>query len=384
MSGWDNGCFFIQNSHSSDYLTVSDTSEATYLTLTLLPNGSQKEYTLWKFVHWGGEYYWINQDITGETIHGNNDTSSNLTMQPYAENTYIQNLWRFIPQSDGTIKIQSYYHATNNPNNYISLHEVLGGDRIRSLADTGDKQLWLIEPLKFNISVLYDQAFVQRHSSVGHINVLNDVFLPNSAGTSIASNMLNRLGFHTSIEYTSTSSNTYLSRPYLQECSLSGDSNINHICNNNYGTLPYNCSNTSTANQLTNCQAGYHHKNGNRILAEISSVDRTTSTSARILFTGFNCCNIAYGVHTPSSFVVGGWATGNMTKCLVMPSSSNIRRTAQHELTHILGAPDCGATGRPNCIMGENQTLDSVVNGMVLCDSCMNTIKALKYTFYNH
>ena len=244
--------------------------------------------------------------------------------------------------------------------------------------------MWLIEPLRFNIEVLYDQAFVHRHSSTGHINVLNSVFSANSTGTSIADNMLNRLGVHASVGYTSTSSNTYLSHPYLQGCSLLSGSNISHICNNNNDISPFNCSNTSTANQLVNCQAGYHHKNGNRILEEMSGVNRNISTNARILFTGFSCCNIAYGVHTPADFVVGGLARGDLTKCLVMPSSGDIRRTAQHELTHILGAPDCGAPGRPNCIMGENQTEASVVNVMVMCSSCISTIKALKYTFYNH
>lgn len=351
--------------------------------LMVAHNGSDKEYTLWNMVYWAQGYYQITQDIIGDCIYGNNPTESNICGKPWTDTVWQQTLWKFIPQSDGTVKIQSYYNVIHNPNNYVSLYNI-ATKNIRSSANTGVQQLWNIKPLRFNISVLYDQAFIDRHSSAGHINVLNGIFSANSAGKSIETNMLNRLGIHVSVQYTSTSSHPYASLPYSCGCSLLGASNIDHICNNSHSTSPYDCNNESTTGgtQLANCQAGYHHKNGNRILGEMTDISRTTSTNARILLTGFNCCNIYDGIHTPAGFYVVGWADN--TKCLVMPSSSNLYGTAQHELTHILGAPDCGGKDQPNCIMGENQDVDSVINNMVLCSSCIDAIKALKYTFYQH
>ena len=322
MSGWDEGCFFIQNKYSSEYLTLLDGISDSELRLTSLPSDDDKEYTLWNMVYWSQGYYKIVQDIVGDCVYGNNPVSSNLCGKPWADAVWQQILWKFIPQSDGTFKIQSYYHVINNPNNYVSLDNTTTKN-IRSMADTGSKQLWIVEPLRFNIDVLYDQAFIDLHSSTGHIDVLDNIFSENSSGTSIVSNMLTRLGFHACVTYVSSIDFPYLSYPYSQGCNLLDSPNIAHICNNNHDDTPYNCSNTSTINQLENCQEGYHHKNGNKIIDEMPYISRTSSTNARILFTGFSCCNIAYGVHTPGDFVVNGWAIGSGTKCLVMPSSSN-------------------------------------------------------------
>ena len=386
MSGWDEGCFFIQNKYSSEYLTLLNGASESKLRLTGLPSGSDKEYTLWNMVYWSQGYYKIVQDIVGDCVYGNNPVSSNLCGRPWADAAWQQILWKFIPQSDGTFKIQSYYHVINNPNNYVSLDNTTTKN-IRSMADTGSKQLWIVEPLRFNICVLYDQAFIDRHSSTGHMNVLNNVFSTNSSGTSITSNMLTRLGFHASVTYGSSMNSPYQSYPYSQSCNLLSSANISHICNNTHIDPPYNCSSTGTTNQLVSCQNGYHHKNGNRIINEMLYVSRTSSTNGRILFTGFSCCNIAYGVHTPGAgFTVPGWSTGDGTKSLVMPSD-NMRRTAQHELTHILGAHDCGSNNNnnsQNCIMGKNQSADFVIANMELCDTCIGNIKLLKYTFYNH
>ena len=384
MSGWDTGSFFIQNVYSSEYLSELGGLSDSELRLTGFPNGSDKEYTLWNMEYWADGYYKIVQDIVGDCIYGNNQTTSNLCGKPWGDAVWQQTLWKFIPQSDGTVKIQSQYHAINNPNNYVSLDNTTTKN-IRSLANTGDKQLWIVKPLRYRIRVLYDQAFVDLHSVAGYMSVLESVFAVNPEGKTIMSNLLDRIGAHAYIEYGSTLDDTYLSYPYIQNCSLLSSSSVDHICNNEYSSMPYNCNSTSTTNQLENCQAGYHHKNGNRMLDEMQSISRVNSTSGRVLFTGFKCCNIYNGtIHTPAAFDVLGWALGGSTKCLVMANSNNLRKTAQHELVHILGGQDCGGSGASDCIMGNNQGDNYVINNMVLCESCITSIKALKYSFYQH
>ncbi len=71
-------------------------------------------------------------------------------------------------------------------------------------------------------------------------------------------------------------------------------------------------------------------------------------------------------------------------KRIIHTNNADIRRIAQHELTHILGAPDCGEVSDDPCIMGEQQTQNSIVNNMILCDHCVRAIKELKSSFYKH
>ena len=379
MSGWDIGSFFIKNKHSSEYLTQTGGISESYLSLTGLPNGTDKEYTLWNMMYWSQGYYKIVQDFVGDCMYGDSPVSSDLEGKPYANEAYQKNLWKFIPQPDGSFKIQSYYHERNNPNHYVSLDNVVTRN-VRSLANTGNKQLWYIEPLRFNINVLFDQAFIDRHSGIGYLDVLNDIFGENPEGKTIESNMLDRLGYHATVSYVSKMYDPYLSYPYLKNCNLLEGSDIYHKCNNSNSSEPFNCDNSTTTDQLSDCHAGYHHKNVNWILDEISSSERIVSTNARLLFSGLDCCSISYGVHATSY----GRAWSAKTKCLVLSTSSNIRRTTQHELSHILGSIDCGGDDNGDCITGDGQTEDPIINNMVLCNDCLITMKLLKYTFYNH
>ena len=60
-------------------------------------------------VYWANGYYQIIQDVVGDCVYGNNPIASNLKGKPWANNVWQQTLWKFIPQSDGSFKIQSYY-----------------------------------------------------------------------------------------------------------------------------------------------------------------------------------------------------------------------------------------------------------------------------------
>ena len=333
MSGWDDGCFFIKNSHSSDYLTVSDSSTDADLTLTSLPDGSKKEYTLWKFVHWSGGYYWINQDVTGETIHGNNDTSSNLTMQPYADSAYIQNLWKFIPQSDGTIKIQSYYHAQNNPNHYMSLHEVLWVDKIRSLADTGDKQLWTIQPLIFNLNVYYDQALKTFAQSLGMSpkTYIDTIMLNNTTGASDYQNIpdafLDCFGIH--LKYNLVNS-VYASYPYQHNCAKKDDPlSMCHYCNKPASHVE---------SLVQDCQAGNHHKECNKI--RLSTPEQPKKIFGSLLFCGHKTCAISNGTHVDfDGNIGGGWGSNADVFPIKFsdPKDYNcIKRVVYHEIQTVI------------------------------------------------
>ena len=376
MSGWDNGCFFIRNLHSSNYLTVSETSEDADVTLTALPNGSKKEYTLWNFVHWSGEYYWINQDITGETIYGNNNTSSNLTMQPYAGSAYIQNLWRFIPQSDGTVKIQSYYHAINNPDNYMSLHEVLGVKKIRSLANTGDKQLWVIQPLIFNFNVYYDQALKDFSQSLG-MNpkaYIDTIMLTNTTGASDYQNIpdafLNCFGIH--LKYNLVNS-VYASYPYQRNCAKKDDPlSICHYCDKPTGHVE---------SLIQDCQAGNHHKECNNI--RLSTPEQPKKIFGSLLVCGHKTCSVSDGTHIDfDNNIGGGWGSNADVFPIKFsnPRDYNcIKRVVYHELLHMFTVTHhYNASSVQDCVHGNNRFDADVERRLSTCPECKAKVNGIK------
>ena len=376
MSGWDNGCFFIRNLHSSNYLTVSETSEDADVTLTALPNGSKKEYTLWNFVHWSGEYYWINQDITGETIYGNNNTSSNLTMQPYAGSAYIQNLWRFIPQSDGTVKIQSYYHAINNPDNYMSLHEVLGVKKIRSLANTGDKQLWVIQPLIFNLNVYYDQALKDFSQSLG-MNpkaYIDTIMLTNTTGASDYQNIpdafLNCFGIH--LKYNLVNS-VYASYPYQRNCAKKDDPlSICHYCDKPTGHVE---------SLIQDCQAGNHHKECNNI--RLSTPEQPKKIFGSLLVCGHKTCSVSDGTHIDfDNNIGGGWGSNADVFPIKFsnPRDYNcIKRVVYHELLHMFTVTHhYNASSVQDCVHGNNRFDADVERRLSTCPECKAKVNGIK------
>lgn len=376
MSGWDNGCFFIRNLHSSNYLTVSETSEDADVTLTALPNGSKKEYTLWNFVHWSGEYYWINQDITGETIHGNNNTSSNLTMQPYAGSAYIQNLWRFIPQSDGTVKIQSYYHAINNPDNYMSLHEVLWVKKIRSLANTGDKQLWVIQPLIFNLNVYYDQALKDFSQSLGMSPkaYIDTIMLTNTTGASDYQNIpdafLNCFGIH--LKYNLVNS-VYASYPYQRNCVKKDDPlSICHYCDKPTGHVE---------SLIQDCQAGNHHKECNNI--RLSTPEQPKKIFGSLLVCGHKTCSVSNGTHIDfDNNIGGGWGSNADVFPIKFsnPRDYNcIKRVVYHELLHMFTVTHhYNASSVQDCVHGNNRFDADVERRLSTCPECKAKVNGIK------
>ena len=84
----------------------------------------------------------------------------------------------------------------------MSLHEVLWVKKIRSLANTGDKQLWVIQPLIFNLNVYYDQALKDFSQSLGMSPkaYIDTIMLTNTTGASDYQNIpdafLNCFGIH--------------------------------------------------------------------------------------------------------------------------------------------------------------------------------------------
>lgn len=405
MSGWDTGSFFIKNKHSSEYLTLLGGITDSELRLTNLPNGDDKEYTLWNMVYWANGYYQIIQDVVGDCVYGNSPTSSNLMGKPWADNVWQQTLWKFIPQSDGSVKIQSYYHEANNPDNYVSLDSTTTKN-IRSLADTGDKQSWYIIPAQFNIEILYDQAFIDKNGSAGYMSVLNHVFGNNSIGNSIEQALFDQLGIRFTLKYTSTSSNTFLSYPYYKDCLVC--SNRTAFCeNHSSSSSSYDCQDTGHTTMLDDCQNGLHHKRWDYFRNNMPS----SSSYIPILFTGHIGCSVdtkdtadtSDDEHVGAN--VAGYANYRGGTSIVILSQGEVASTGDwsarlllHEIIHIFNAPDNTQNYteptdddydptqeyRMNCVMGYNRNSATIKQDLTICEYCKNIAKLYKYSFYNH
>ena len=405
VSGWDTGSFFIKNKFSSEYLTLLDGISDSELRLTYLPNGDDKEYTLWNMVYWANGYYQIIQDVVGDCVYGNNPIASNLKGKPWANNVWQQTLWKFIPQSDGSFKIQSYYHEANNPNNYVSLDNT-ATKNIRSLSDTGNKQLWYITPVKFNVKILYDQAFIDKNGSTGYMAVLSHVFGDNSIENSIEQALYDQLGIRFSFTYTSTSSSTFLSYPYYKECLVCNNRAI--LCeNHSLQNSDYDCCSSGHTTMLYDCENGLHHKRWNCFGNNMPS----SSSYIPILFTG----HIGCGVNTKGTTDttddehvganVAGYANYIGGTSIVILSQGEVASTGDwssrlllHEIIHIFNAPDNTQNYteptdenydptqeyRMNCVMGYNRNSATVMQNLTICDYCKNIAKMYKYSFVNH
>ncbi len=399
MSGWDTGSFYIQNFRNSEYLTMMDGVSEAELRTTSLPNGEDKEYTLWNMVYHSNGYYKIIQDVVGDCIYGNNNTTYDLCGKPWADGAFQQTLWRFIPQSDGTVKIQSQYHEINNPNYYVSLANI-SNRNIRSLANTGDKQLWNIKPLKFNVSVLYDRAFINKHYSTGHMAVFNNVFGENSINNSIEKAMLEQLGVRFEFSYGSTTSNTFASYPYYKGCleCTDGDS----FCENHYqGSSSYTCSTHGQSTYISDCTNRLHHKSWDVYDDNLPS----SSSYIPILFTGHIGCGINDKTQLHDLANVSGYANYLAGTSIVILSQGDVASTGDHsarlllhEITHIFNVPDntqnytspekpeydVSQAYRMDCVMGYNRYESYIEQNLTICDYCKNIAKLQKYSFYNH
>ncbi len=398
MSGWDDGCFYIKNKHSFEYMTLLNGISESELRLTGLPNGTDKEYTLWRMVYWSSGYYRIVQDIVGDSIYGPNSTSANMTGQE-TDNVWQQNLWKFIPQSDGTFKIQSYYHVINNPNHYISLDNTTTKN-IRSLENTGNKQLWAIIPLKFNLDVYYDQAFVDKHSSVGVLNVLDHVFGETSIGYSIADSLFDHLGIRFNVEYKSTPTGTFFSYPYENGCLRSASAHREELCfNHPTSTGSLACHESTAATAAADCKAGHHHKN-----KDYFDDNLPTSTSYfPILFTGQAACSYTDNTHTyavPLGYVNtrGGNRIVILNSTYVDGVDDNGARLILHEILHVLNASDDTShyddessveydptkIHRTFCVMGRYRFTSDIISKLTICTHCSGIADLYKYSLFNH
>ena len=392
LSGWDTGSFLIKNAYTSEFLTELGGVTDSELRLTGLPNGNDKEYTSWNMYHYSGGYYKIVQDIVGDCIYGPHSATSNIKGKDY--NIWQETLWKFVPQSNGTLKIQSQYNANNNPDNYMSLDNTTTKN-IRSLATTGSKQSWYITPIKFNVNILYDEAFIDKHASVGHDTVLNHVFGNNSANTSIQKALFDQLGIRFTINITSTTNNPFSSYPYEQgclKCSYRDALCENHSQNSN----SYTCNTTGQSTLSGDCANGLHHKRWNIFSRNLSS----SSTFVPILFTGHKGCEVSNGKHVSAN--VAGYAVGSRIVILsqggVASTGNESARLLMHEITHILGvrdnvqeytnesSPDYDPTQeyRMNCIMGFNRRSSTIQENLTICSYCQNVAKQHKYSFYQH
>lgn len=392
MSGWDTGSFFIQNKSSSEYLTMQGGTSGETMRLTGLPSGTGKEYTLWNMVYWSQGYYKIVQDVVGDCMYGNSPTEYDIEGRPWADQTWQQILWKFIPQSDGSYKIQSYYNVANNPDYFVSLDNTTTKN-IRSMSGTGNKQLWNITPLQFNVQILYDQAFIDRHSDVGYMNVLTHMFGENSIGYSLEQAMLDQLGMRLKVSYLSTSFQSY---PYAQGCQNSSD--IDAFCyNHSASSSGYTCGTMGQSTEWSDCKNGLHHKRWDNFDNNLPS----SSNYIPMLFTGHRDCSAESddNTHTHGDANPLGFANRIGGSCVVILNSDSVSsqgdggaRLRLHEIAHILSAlddtddfPDASSDAyREDCVMGYKRFEASARTNLIVCLHCQAIIKPNKYKFYAH
>lgn len=373
MSGWDNGCFFIQNQYGSECLTTAGGASEAELRVTSMPNGSNSQYAVWRMEYWGSGYYWIVQDTTGESIYDNSgSTSYNIRTMPWTGSAWQQNLWKFVPQSDGTVKIHNYYSVENNTGEFLSLDDT-STKNIRSLSNTGNKQLWKIEPLILNVSVIYDQGFIDRYGSA-YLNTLKSVYGNNSAGISFSSVFYDRFGIRLDVDFSST---VYQSYPYTNSCTHKNA--IDTYCND--------CKNAASDSDFVECSNGLHHKAELSFLASVPNGQLLKNgEQTNILYTGHRGCYSDGSSHSTQHAY--GWAYTGGNRIVVMSalfdtplSNGNIDgilRTTVHEHLHNFGAPHCDKS--EDCIMSKN-TSDINAN-LKMCTACRNIVNQNKYHLY--
>ena len=373
MSGWDNGCFFIQNQYNSECLTTAGGASEAELRVTSMPNGSNNQYAVWRMEYWGNGYYWIVQDATGESIYDNsNSTTYNIRTKPWTGSARQENLWKFVPQSDGTVKIHNSYSVNNNTGKFLSLDNI-STKNIRSLSNTGNKQLWKIEPLILNVSVIYDQGFVDRYGSP-YLNKLKSVYGNNSNGISFSSVFYDRFGIRLDVSFSST---VYQSYPYTNSC----------IHKNAIDTYCTDCKNVASDSDYVECSNGLHHKAELSFLGCVPNGQLLKNgEQTNILYTGHRGCYSDGSSHSTQHAY--GWAYTGGNRIVVMsalfntPLSSgnidDILKTTVHEHLHNFGASHCDKS--EDCIMSKNTSTINV--NLTMCTACRNTVNQNKYQLY--
>ena len=373
ISGWDNGCFFMQNKYANDCLTTLGGNSEAQLRLTTMPNGSNNQYTVWRMKYGGNGYYWIVQDKTGESIYDDGALLSNIHTSPSTGVGYQQNLWKFIPQSDGSVKIQNYYNIANNIDKYLSLGSVITKN-IRSLSGTNNKQLWIVQPLILYTNVIYDQGFVDRYGS-SYLDVLESIYSDNSIGISFSSVLKERFGIRLHVNF---SSSTFESYPYTNNC----------IHKNQIDTYCLDCKNAASDSTETECTNGLHHKAETKFLEQIPNTELLSNTNRiDILYTGHRGCYYNDEKHIEQ--YANGWAPVGGSKIVIMAGLfdvplkngdiNSILGTVVHESLHCFGAEHCD--GSESCIMIIQES--TVTANLKMCRTCINVVNANKHKLYN-
>ena len=373
VSGWDDGCFFIQNQYSSECLTTLGGDTEAELRLTSMPNGANNKYAVWRMKYWGNGYYWIVQDNTGESIYDNSGSNTyNIRTKPWTDSAWKQNLWKFIPQTDGSFKIQNYYNIDNSTNKCLSLDSSTTKN-VRSLSVTGDKQLWIVKPMILHISVIFDQGFVDRYGSA-YKDYLKAVYGNNSKGLSFSNVFKERFGIRLDVVFSNTVNKSY---PYVNNCNYKDE--FDTYCNN--------CNNPTSKNTVNDCENGLHHKAELKFLEQVPNGQLLENgKQTNILYTGHRGCYTDGSSHSFQHAYGWSYISGNQIVVmaalfdsnLLSGNIDNILRTTVHEHLHSFGAPHCDKS--EDCIMSKNEP--SINVNLKMCSVCKKIVNENKYKLY--
>ena len=246
---------------------------------------------------------------------------------------------------------------------------------IKSLAGTGDKQLWIIQPLVFNLNVYYDQAFcdLTEELEMTPKTYINNVMLTNTTGDdeyrNIPQAFLDYFGIH--LKYNLINS-AYESYPYQHNCAEKDDPwNICHYCNKPAGYIE---------SLVQDCTNGNHHKQCNFIRK--STPQQPKKIAGSLLFSGHNTCSVSNNIHVDGDSNSGGGWDSNAD---VFPIKMNniedydcIKRVVYHELLHMFTVTHHYDSGEAYCAHGDERFDVTVEIPLLTCSRCIAIVDDIK------
>lgn len=371
-----NGLYRIKNRETNKYVDILEKSYASGTQLHQWA-GHLGATQVWKFeLDRQSGYYTIQSLMTKlyMRVEGNS-TASGAKIKQDAMSQGNGLFWRAVSTGGGAVKLIPKTGENNNPQKVASLVSNSSSNGVileqRNYSDN-DVYLdeWILEPvnLTMRLEVNYDKAFRNHSFYRNRYEIFENArdFYQERFGADILA-----YGYHQVESYPETTMSNGEMR--CQQGNLARQA---CACGDN-------CTNEPPSEG-----AEYHHKNLSKMLHYMSNPD--LNHTAKILLTGHYTCDIQDGAHLweydPNSGkpVTFGLTSKPYGKIIISGQHRAIvkmEQTVIHEIGHLYMAEDHNKGPlkpgqNDDCIYGANKGTPDVVENLMLCDYCKNTINS--------
>lgn len=359
-----NGRYYIQNRYYDSLLQPDDGGASHMEQFSADGQADQK----WYLERYDEDCYRIRNLGSNLYLTSPNTAAQDeaIVQAEYSAAAAERQLWRFVPTTEGSYKIQSRAMEENAlvmaigwalmPSSGVNV------EQRQYTADTDYGDEWRITPYhhRLNLEVYVDQAYKTRYPEYQQ-RILENL-------TGVQEKVLEAFGIY--VDFTDPIDYWSLG----DECdSLSGgdyNSPCTHgICENSSYDLD------GTADKTT------HHKNIYNILYNTPVPD--LSQTARIVFSGHTICAVTSQGHEYDS--IKGVCLVNKGLCIIANHDGKVAesRTTLHEIMHWYGAPDHYEKSIPEelesefqdlCLYGWYKQNFSNIDEVVFCPGCLEKI----------